>query len=224
MEKETGKNQIQRPCNYEIFNELGSDNPYDKAATLAQLVGTQQGNRELVHMGTKLSQLIQTIPYDHDHFYKVQAMTREIERRLERFKEVKTLDFFSLKQGQAAEVVFSFLSNRGRYELEIRTNRNIDRDERNDIQREALSILHRLSGAQFDENDFEKEVIGVSGAQCINRYYRNTDRILVYFSGEWRHENGTDYGFSDVFYFNNEKRARSVWNELKKKLERSASK
>lgn len=72
---------------YFLSEDLGERNDYEFCAAEALRLGREFKDARLEQMSTELALLIQKIPYDHDQFYKVIALSQSIERSVSEIKE-----------------------------------------------------------------------------------------------------------------------------------------
>lgn len=204
----------------ELIKELGPQNTYDTIAGIAQLKAREYQDFELLRMGTQLSHLIQTIPYDHDHFYKVIAVSKNIERRLQLLEELKG---FEEENVNVNGYNFSITKVRGlvyRLGANLWNTRLVD-DPHRVGSRVMDDIVHLLMN-NLDYEKSERSQDHYAGASDqIETYYDDKGRE-VYYSRDHRHgadgQGGLGY-HEKLTIYDDPRKATELWKKVKKLIE-----
>lgn len=208
--------------NYNIRNELGPRNYIDKLIAWGQVVGNKFGDRQLTIMGRQLAELADSIPYDHDHFYRVREVAEKIRLRIGELALARRFerDRFTKRDSNGENIYFTFeiignSSNEKTFKIKIYTA-CIEGKRRGNLHAEAIKkIEEELGFGELDSLQCEEDRIDYDrGAYADIRRYMYDDQI-VYVEDIWNHENGEDFGFRDIFYIDNLQLAVKVWRKLK---------
>jgi hypothetical protein len=178
-------------------------------------------------MGTHLSHLAQTIPYDSDKFYQVIALKRNIEIRLGTLKILETFknEIITVPENTHHAYAFSL------YKLENNTYRiGIDLwssaflDDPNGlgdyVRRKVIDYLEKNFQSYRDERTFD----AYAGARDeIDTYYDEKDRPVYYYRYH-KHAAGGNYGtgyHNELTVYENSVLAVEIWENVKKIIEKS---
>lgn len=196
---------------YDLISELGPSNRYDKLAGEAQDYGTRWRKSTLVSKGTRLAELISTIPYDHDDFYKVVALANEIEDEINKNKKYKQI-IETLSDERAGNY------STWEYELAEFDGINIicisnwyGKGKKED--RSPLEVLQLLEDYAKPNIDISKSTSDVGQHETIDEYFNSENQLVVEHTDRI-HESGEE-GFSDRYFVYDRETAEMLWQRIK---------
>lgn len=219
------------PGIYDLMNELGPENYYDKLCAEAYLLGEESKDIELLWLAEGLAQLIHEIPYDHDHFYKVDVKAQEVELRI---KEIKRAREEGREIGTLAENPNS--SSGWRYtfrtckppetgmpgyciQLVNWRFRPRPHEPTGPTTRDVIKgFLEKITTAEVASH--ERESYGFRGAkegthtmQTAEHRYNGKGQVVA--TNVYRaHEDGNSVGLVDIYFFYNLTDAREAWKKV----------
>lgn len=206
-----------KPKEYDIQNELGPKNRFDDIAGKAILLGLQLKNNKLTALGTELGDMIRTIPFNHDHFYKVIAKKNQVESYIQELgieKDKKNENNFKNEKLRDNEKEWT-------YELTEKEN-------------QFCIIVHnyRFSGCtskreesiiQMLKNEFDLNKLRLKNEHYDHSNYYSTDYDSYLDKNEEKkyehvfhiHEDGVNVGCAHLFYFSDITQAKRLWEKIK---------
>lgn len=213
---------------YDIINQLGPANRFDRLAGEAHIAGAKYHDRKLVDLGTELAKLIKTIPYDSDKYYLIVAKAQEIEDQLKSISknQDEVEDWFFSYEGY--DFTFSHDKILGRYRITVGVERAklyemsdpIEKKIRPQILKwfESQGSIDKIKDGHDLPVPFEGS-ISVSADHDDGTILWKDQRGRVIF--QWvgfTHGNGEESGEWETFFFygpDGEKAARDFWNQIK---------
>lgn len=211
--------------NYDIINELGPKNRYDRLAGEAQIVGTQYKDRKLVDDGRDLAKLIIEIPWTSDKYYLIEAKAGAIESRI---KAIKIEWAGAVETDMARSRYFSFSivykPETECWELFMGIGRTAGYIPNDEIHIEFLNKIldhFKLRGDITESKRNTSEVDGDMPFWREETTWTDSKGRIIYDKVYHSHDNMTDVGILEYFnFFESEDIdfALSVWNEIKVKV------
>lgn len=203
---------------YDLKNELGLVNEYDKTAAEAQIAGTQRRDRTLVNMGRELGEMIRRIPYDHDRFFLVQALQKEIEVRLKETREMKPVieqidsdgvfgysyEFKKFPDGRAEIIVDNWRAPVGSFSGGEKAGK-------------ALQLLD--GAAHKSKLRMRHDSYRAGGTQTDYWSFTDDEGNIVIGHSEHLHEDGATAGEKYIYFFQNHEEANETWKDVRKVVE-----
>lgn len=221
------------PRDYDLSNELGLKNKYDRLAGKAILASRKYKDLRLVDMGTRLGKLIRTIPYDDDRFYKVIAAAKSIETRIDELNEMEKFEKekFLIKYGEYTEpTIFSFGTEIPIPGVDEKCDNplsayisvgNFNIQEENEkarkIQEEVESFI--MEDAEIDLNKLisvNKSYRELGSTSSYESFFDMNNNLVVEFYIHQHEKDGNfGQGLQTFFFFKSLKQAKNIWNKIK---------
>lgn len=196
---------------YDLINELGPANRYDKLAGEAQVFGTRWHMSSLIRMGKSLAELIANTPYDHDDFSKVIALANEIELKIEEYskytRQIETIK--DQNSGYYPTWEYSLIDYNGGYIISI-SNWHNRGDLEDPAAKEITQLLEDYVGPLLDP---AQTTDVIKNQNTITKYLNNDGEVIKEHIFHV-HESGEE-GFDDRYYFYDLELAEICWNKIK---------
>jgi len=199
---------------YDIINQLGPRNRFDRIAGEALAESEKYKDRILADLGAELATLVKTIRYDSDKYYLIIAKAQEIEERIRKHEALEKEDFFSSPMGN--EFDYSFDPHSNSFVVSTGNGRT-----KEDISGDPAMKESKLRFAQLIESlgPVSKDIR--DGKNFHYEVWMDSNKKVVYISAKWVHASAVEFGFTESFRFYDLKvaaEAREIFNEIKQNL------
>jgi hypothetical protein len=210
---------------YDLINELGSQNWLDSVAGEAVVFGHLTNNPELVAMGSVLAGEIRGCGYNHDDFGRVEGMAEGLEnllgkRKIERKNTVFIDDIYLGKEKEKSlfDWEFDFVCVDGRYQIKMFLPVYHEKEKLN----KPIKILaEKLIKAEFADSSFEKccvqKVQTVYNSQVFDyTFYRDNEGNELRRTVDFNHEGIAARGWIEYYNFDDCAKALAAWQGVLK--------
>jgi len=195
---------------YDIINQLGPRNRFDRLAGEAVLAGNKYHDPELGELGAQLAYLIKTIRYDSDKYFLIVGKAQDIEDRIKAHTSLTKEEVFNSPGGNRFDITIdppgaSLQIKVGCYRATVDTSGD---PLMNELKEKLLSLLESKGtiGKSFDKDPkFTLET------------WKDSEGQVVFFCLKWTHITSAAVGLGQTFTFYDKVmagKAQEIWREV----------